>query len=83
MQWFDDKFTKHYESLQYHHDHMRAASTNLVEVIGWKKNNKEKPHGLPILDKLQDKKTDVSIETWEGICDSVETLINGGKIACE
>ena len=66
-------FTKHSETLEDHHDHMRAASTNLVEVIGWKKNNKEKPHGLPILEKLQDKKTNVSIETWEGICDSVET----------
>ena len=29
------------------------------------------------------KKTEVTIETWEGICDSLETLIKEGQMACE
>ena len=62
---------------------MRITSTDLEQVTGWKKHIKERPHGFLILDKLQVKTTTVSIETWEGMCDSVETLINGGKIACE
>ena len=46
---------------------MRITSTDLEQVTGWKKHIKERPDGLPILDKSQLKTTKVSIETWEGI----------------
>ena len=38
---------------------------------------------MPILDKLQLKKIEVAIQTWEGICDSVEGLISSGQMVCE
>ena len=38
---------------------------------------------MPILNKLQLKTTEVVIQPWEGICDSVEGLIIVGKIVCE
>ena len=83
MQGLLDKFTKHSKTLEDHHDRMRETSTALEQVTGWKNHIKEIRHGLPILDKLQDKKTEVSIETWEGICDLVESLINAGQKVCE
>ena len=52
IQGLYDKFTKHYETLKAHHDHMRATSTTFEQVTSWHKHIKEKPHDLPILDKL-------------------------------
>ena len=50
---------------------MRATSTALEKVRGWKKHIKERPDGLRILDKIDLKTTEVAIETWEAMCDSV------------
>ena len=83
MQGLYDKFSKHFETVEDHHDRIRKASTALEQVTGWKKHIKERPHGLPILDKLQVKTTEFVIETWEGICDSVEALINVVQTVCE
>ena len=66
MQGLYNKFIKHSETLEDHHHRMRATSTSLEQVRGWKKHIKERPDGLPILDKLQVKTTEVSIETWKG-----------------
>ena len=71
-----EEFYKHSKTLETHHDHIRTTSTAFEQVTGWKKHIKEKPHDIPILDSLQDKTTEVTIETWEGIYDLVETLIN-------
>ena len=38
---------------------------------------------MGILDKLQLKKTEVCIETWEGICDSVEAVVNARQKVCK
>ena len=38
---------------------------------------------MRILDKLELKKTEVCIETWEAMCDSVEAVVNGGQIFCK
>ena len=35
------------------------------------------------MDKIETKKTEVTIETWESICDSLEALIKEGQMACE
>ena len=43
---------------------------------------KERPEDLPILDKHKLKKIEVIIETWEGICDLVESIIRDGQAAC-
>ena len=80
MQGLYDKFTKNYETLKTHHDCMRETSTAFEQVTIW--HVKEKLHDLLILDKLQAKTTKVMIETWEGICDSIENLINEGHMAC-
>ena len=62
---------------------MRVACTALDQVRGWKKHIKERPNGLRILDKLKLKKTEVCIQTWEAMCDSVEAVVNVGKKVCE
>ena len=83
MQGLYDKFSKHSKTLEDHHHWLRKESTTLDRVSGWKNHIKERSYGLPILDELQLKTTEVSIETWEGMCDSVEALINAGQIICE
>ena len=34
---------------------------------------------MPILDNMQAKMTEVTIETWDNICDSMEAIIREGK----
>ena len=36
---------------------------------------------MPIMDNLRAKKTEVTIETWEGICDIVDSIIDEGQAA--
>ena len=43
----------------------------------------DRPHDMPILDNLQAKMTEVTIETWDNIYDSVEAIIREGQSACE
>ena len=38
---------------------------------------------MPILDNLQAKLTEVIIDTWENICDSVEAIIREEQSDCE
>ena len=38
---------------------------------------------MRILDKLELKTTEVSIETWEAMCDSVEAVVNARQKVCE
>ena len=35
------------------------------------------------MDKIQANKTKVTIETWEGICDAVESIIKDGQVTCK
>ena len=62
---------------------MRETSTALEQVRGWKKNIKERLDGFQILDKIDMKTTEVSIETWEAMCNSVEAIFNAVQKACE
>ena len=48
-------------------------------IIDWHKYIKERPEDLPMMDKLKLKKIEVIIETWEGICDLVESIIKDGQ----
>ena len=50
MQGSYDKFSKHSETLEDHHDRMRRESTALEQVTGWQKHIKERPDGLRILE---------------------------------
>ena len=43
----------------------------------------DRPHDMPILENLQAKMTEVTIETWDNICDLVEAIIREGQLACE
>ena len=83
MQGLYKKFIKHSKTLGDHYHWMRATSTTLEQVKGWQKKIMERPDGLRILDKLELKTTEVSIETWEAMCDSIEVVVNAGQKVCE
>ena len=83
MQGLYEKFSKHSKTLEDHHDRMRRTSTTLEQVTSCKKHIKERPNVLRILYKLERKTTEVSIETWEAMCDSVEAVVNAGQEVCE
>ena len=42
-----------------------------------------RPNDIPILENLQDKMTEVIIETWENIRDSVEAIIREEQLTCK
>ena len=83
MQELYNKFSKHFETIEDHHDQIRKASTALEQVTSWQNHIKERPDGFPILDKLQLKTIEVAIQTWEVICNLVEGLISSGQMVCE
>ena len=83
MQGLYEKFIKHSKTLVDHYHRMRAASTALEQVRSWQKHIKERPDGLQILDKLDLKTTEVLIETWEVVCNSIEAVVNAGQKVCE
>ena len=83
MEALYDKFSKHFETIEDHHDRIKKAFAALEKVTSWQKYIKERLDGLPILNKLQLKTTEVAIHTWEGVCDSVEDLIKSGQMICE
>ena len=83
MQGLYDKFSKHFETVEDHHDRIRKAFAALEQVTSSKNHIKERPDGLPILDNLQLKTIEVAIKTWEGICNSVQGLIITGQMVCE
>ena len=46
-----------------HNTRRRVASKAFDNVLYWKKHIKDRPHDFPLMDKLQNKKTQVMIET--------------------
>ena len=44
---------------------------------------KDRPEDFPVLDKIKLKRIQVSIETWENICDLVESIIKDGLVDCK
>ena len=52
MQGMYEKFIKHSKTLDGQHHRMRVAFSALEQVRGWKKDIKERPDSLAILDKL-------------------------------
>ena len=82
MQELYNTFESQSDILQDHNTHRRATSKAFNNVLDWKKHIKDRPHDFPFMDKLHTKKTKVTIETWERICDVVESIIKGGQEAC-
>ena len=78
-----EEFDQHSETLETHHDHIRTTSMTFEQVTSWQKHIKENLHDVVILESLQAKMTEVTIDTWEVIYDSIETLINEAKNYCE
>ena len=83
MQGLYEKFIKHSKTIEDHHHLMRVAFSALEQVRGWKKDIKERPNGLGILDKLELKKTEVCIDTWEAMCVSFEAVVNARQKVCK
>ena len=71
-------FDSQSEILQDHNTRRRETTKAFDNVLDWQKHIKDKPHDLPIMDKLQTRKTDATIETRESIWDAVESMINDG-----
>ena len=66
-----------------HHRRRKDATIDYDHIIDWNNYIKERPDDLPILNKPKLKKIEVTIETWESICDVVESIINYGQVACK
>ena len=47
MQGLYEKFRKHFETVEDHHDQIRKTYVALEQVTGWKKHIKKRPDGLP------------------------------------
>ena len=64
-------FERQYESLQDHNTRRREATKDFDNVLDWNMHIRDIPHDFPLMDKIQTKKIEVTIETCESICDIV------------
>ena len=83
MQELHNMFECQYNILHDHNTHRIEASKAFSNVLEWQKHIKDRPHDFPLMDKLQTKRTEVTIETWETICDGVESIIKYENMACK
>ena len=75
---------EHQPSLLHDHNKRRKEATRAYDnIIHWEKYIKDKPDDLPISDTFKLKKIEVSVETWENVCDLVESIIKDGQVACK
>ena len=81
MQEMYNSFENQSDVLNENHKRRQEAIKAYDSIIDWQKYIKDRPKDLPILDKLKLMKIEVTIETWEGICDLVESIIKDGKVA--
>ena len=77
-----NSFERQSDVLNDHHKRRREATKAYDSIIYWQKYMKERLEDLLILDKLKLKNIEVIIETWEGICDLVESIIRDGQASC-
>ena len=76
-------FEHQYEILHDHQKMRKEATRAYDNLVDWKKYIKDRPYDLLVLYKLKIKKIQVSIETWENVCDLVESIIKDGQVACK
>ena len=76
-------FERQSDVLPVHHTRRDAAIKAFEDVLGWKTHIRDKPPYFPIMDKLWAKKTEVTIETLEGMCDAIESIIQDGQATCK
>ena len=81
MQELYNSFEHQLEVLHEHHKRIQEATKAYDHIIEWQNYIKDRSEDLPILDKLKLKKIELIIETWESICDLVESIIKDGKVA--
>ena len=52
-------------------------------MVNSKKYIKDRLKDFPFLDNLKLKRIQVSIETWENVCDLVDSIIKDRQVACK
>ena len=83
MQGLYNSFRQHSKTLKTIHDQRKSTSRAFEHVIDWKMHISDRPHDMPNLDNQQAKTTEVTIETWDNISDSVEAIIREGQSISE
>ena len=83
MQELYKSFQSQSDVLQEHHTRRTAVAKALENVLGCKTHIRDKPQDMPIMDNLRAKKTEVTIETWEGIYYTVDSIIHEGQATCK
>ena len=76
-------FEHQYDVLHDHNRRKKEATRAYDNLIDWQKYIKDRPYDFPVLEKIKLKKIEVSIETWENVCDLVESIIKDGQVACK
>ena len=69
--------------MEINHDETKETSRDFEQVIDWQMHISDRPHDMPIMDKLQAKTSEVTIDTWETMCDSIKSIFREGQSVCE
>ena len=82
MQKLYNAFVHQSEIIHDHNRRINEVTRAFDNLVDWKKYIKDTPKYFLVCDKLKLKKIQVSIETWENVCDLVESIIKDGQVDC-
>ena len=61
-----------------HNQRRKEAMKSYDNLVEWKRYIKGRPKNVPILDKIKIRRIKISLESWENVCESVESTIKDG-----
>ena len=74
-------FENQYDLLYDHNQRRKEESKAYDNLVDWKRYMKERPEYVPILDKIKLRRIKISLESWETVCELVDSTIQDGQVA--
>ena len=74
-------FECQFEPLYHPSQKKKEATKSYDDMVDWQRCIKDKPKDVPILYNIKLRRIKISLESWENVCESVESTIQNGQRA--
>ena len=76
-------FECQYDLLYDHNQRRKEATKSYENFVDWQRYIKDRLEGVPALEKIKLRRNNISLESWENVCESIESTIQDGQVACK
>ena len=83
MQETYNSFKRQSDLLYDHNKKRNEARKSYDTLVDQQKHIRDRPDDMPVLDKIKLKRIKISLETWENVCELVESIIQDGQVTCK